>query len=66
MVLGIVDTATTMFSFFSNWQNCDISRNRWRGIAQLEVMCSEMYSSVKSLCKCSGPNIEKNGNVGQL
>ena len=29
MVLGIVDTATTMFPFFNKWQNCDISRNRW-------------------------------------
>ena len=30
MVLGIVATATTIFPVFNNWQNCDISRNRWR------------------------------------
>ena len=31
MILGNVDNATTMFPFFNNWQNCDISRNRWCG-----------------------------------
>ena len=36
------------------------------GKRRVEVTCSEMYSSIKSLYKCSGPNIEKHGNVGQL
>ena len=39
MILGIVHTATTMFPFFNNWQNCDISRNRWLGYWCIVYIC---------------------------
>ena len=47
MILGIVHTATTMFPFFNNWQNCDTSRNRWLGYWCIVYTCCTTGSYVQ-------------------